>query len=305
MNLPLSKKVKKISTTRSGDLFWGYLMIAPVFLGILIFAIWPIIQSFYLSFTKWGTYGNYKWAGLSNYREMLHDPDLLIAFKNTFIYSALSVPIAIAVSILVAVLLNQKTSGIGMYRTLYFLPVVTMPAATSMVWKWLYNADYGVINYVLSFFHIRGARWLTDPQIALYSIIVVAIWSAVAYNMIIILSGLQGISSTYYEAADMDGAGIFTKFIRITLPLLSPTIFFVTVVSLINTFQAFDLVYMMIGPNSLVIKKTMTIVYLFYEDGFVNNDIGYATTIILLLFFIILIITLIQFKIQKKWVHYE
>jgi multiple sugar transport system permease protein len=296
---------KTVSKTKRNDYFWAYLMIAPTLLGTIIFNIWPLIQSFYLSFTKWGSFGAYTWGGLENYKRLFNEPDLLLALKNTFVFTILSVPLGISLSIIVAVLLNQKIRGVTFYRTLFFLPVVTMPAAVAIVWKWLYNADYGLINYVLSMFSIEGPQWLTDPKIALYSIVLVAIWGAIGYNMVIILSGLQGISPTFYEAAEIDGAGALVKFFRITLPLLSPTLFFVTVMSLINTFQVFELIYMMIGPNSLVIKDTQTMVYLFFEEAFINNDKGYAAAIALFLFIIILMITILQFKLQKKWVHYD
>jgi len=305
-DVKIQKKTKFwLNKQKRGDYFWAYLMIAPTLLGTIIFNIWPLLQSFYLSFTEWGAFGSYSWKGIVNYERLFNEPDLLIALKNTFVFTILSVPLGISLSIIVAVLLNQKIKGVTFYRTLYFLPVVTMPAAVAIVWKWLYNADYGLINYVLSLFSIQGPRWLTDPNLALYSIVLVAVWGAIGYNMVIILSGLQGISTTYYEAADIDGAGMFVKFFKITLPLLSPTLFFVTVMSLINTFQVFELIFMMIGPNSLVIENTQTVVYLFYEEAFINNDKGYAAAIAMALFLIILCVTILQFKLQKKWVHYE
>jgi multiple sugar transport system permease protein len=180
-----------------------------------------------------------------------------------------------------------------------------MPAAVSIVWKWLYNSDYGLINYLLSKVGIHGPGWLTEPRIALYSLVCVAVWGAIGYNMVIILSGLQGIPKTFYEAAEIDGASPILQFFKITLPLLTPTLFFVTVMSLINTFQVFELVYMMVGPNSPVIAETQTLVYLFYKQAFISNDKGYAAAISLFIFVIILLFTILQFKLQKKWVHYE
>ncbi|WP_261381233.1 carbohydrate ABC transporter permease [Paenibacillus cremeus] len=288
-----------------GDLFWGYLMIAPTVLGLAIFHIWPVFQTFYYSFTTWGAFGNYEWSGLNNYETMLTDRLFWISLRNTLVYTCLTIPFGVSLSILAAVLLNQKIRGVTVYRTLYFLPVVTMPAAIAMVWKWLYSADYGLINYLLSVVGIKGPAWLTDPDIALYSMVIVAVWAAIGHNMVIFLSGLQGISSTYYEAASMDGAGPYTKFFRITMPLLTPTIFFVTVISLIGAFQVFDLVFMMIGPDSVVIEHTQSVVFLFYKNAFMLNNKGYAAGIAMVLFVIILIITVIQMKLQKRWVHYE
>ncbi|PLS05349.1 carbohydrate ABC transporter permease [Neobacillus cucumis] len=301
-----AKKTKKLmSKSKRNDYFWAYVMILPTLAGTLIFNIWPLLQSFYLSFTEWGGFGTYTFGGLVNYKRLFHDTELLGALKNTVIFTALSVPLGISISIFVAVLLNQKIRGMTIYRTLYFIPVVTMPAAVAIVWKWLYNSDYGLINYLLRGIGIKGLGWLTDPNIALYSLVCVAVWGAVGYNMVIILSGLQGIPKTFYEAAEIDGATPFVRFFRITLPLLTPTLFFVTVMSLINTFQMFELVYMMVGPNSPVIQETQTLVYLFYKQAFINNDKGYAAAISLFIFVIILIFTILQFRLQKKWVHYE
>jgi multiple sugar transport system permease protein len=281
-------------------------MIAPLMIGLFIFYLWPVFQTFYFSFTKWGAFGKYKWTGLTNYERLLHDPDLGRALLNTVVYILLSVPGSLILAILVAVLLNQKIRGVGIYRTLYYLPAVTMPAAIAMVWRWLYNGDYGLINYLLSLFGLlHGPRWISDPAIALYSIILVAIWGAIGSNMILFLAGLQGIPRVYYEAASIDGAGTLQRFFRVTLPLLSPTIFFALVTSLIGAFQVFDLIFLMTGPNSPAIDATKTIVYLFYQNAFISNDKGYAAAIAVLLFVIILIITLVQFRLQKRWVHYS
>ncbi len=299
-------KIPSLSKTRKrSDYFWAYCMIAPTMIGLTIFYLWPIIQTIYFSFTEWGAFGQYEWTGLDNYRRMLEDSNLLQSFKNTGIYIIFTVPIGIFLSILIAVLLNQKIKGKSVYRTLYFLPVITMPAAIAMVWRWLYNSDYGLLNYLLSIFGIKGPQWVSDPKIALYSIIVVAIWSGLGYNMVIFLSGLQGIPKTYYEAAEIDGAGPIRVFFKITLPLLSPVIFFVTIMSFIGAFQVFDLIFMMIGKSSTALENTQSIVYLFYQHAFVLNDKGYAAAIAVLLLIIILIITAIQMVLQKKWVHYD
>lgn len=299
-------KVKSYTVTQKrSDYFWAYLMIAPTMLGLFIFYLWPIIQNFYFSFTEWGAFGQYAWTGLNNYKRMLTDANLLQSFKNTGIYIIFTVPIGIFLSIVVAVLLNQKIRGRSIYRVLYFLPVVTMPAAIAMVWKWIYNADYGVLNYLLSLIGIKGPQWVSDPKIALFSVILVAIWGGIGYNMIFILSGLQGIPRSYYEAAEIDGAGPITVFFKITLPLLSPVIFFVTITNLIGAFQVFDLIFMMIGNGSTALENTQSIVYLFYQHAFVLNDKGYAAAIAVLLLIVILIITAIQMVLQKKWVHYD
>jgi multiple sugar transport system permease protein len=292
------------------DAIWGYLMIAPLMLGLFVFYLWPVCQTFYFSFTEWGAFGKYHWSGLSNYQQLFSDPQLLEALRNTLIFTVISVPVGIMVSILVAVLLNQKIRGVGIYRTLYFLPAVTMPAAIALVWKWLYNGDFGLINYLLSLVHIQGPRWVSDPHLALYSLTLVAIWSSIGNTMVLFLAGLQGIPATYYEAASLDGANASQRFWRITLPLLSPTIFFASVIALIQAFQVFDLIFLMFGTTSgvttnLAIESTQTVVYLFYKNAFILGDKGYAAAISMLLFVIILCVTAIQFRLQRRWVHYS
>lgn len=274
-------------------------------IGLLIFYIWPVFQTIFFSFTQWGAFGKYKLNGLANYQSLLHDPELGRALLNTLIYTVLSVGGGVVLSLFFAVLLNQKIRGVGVYRTLYFLPVVTIPAAIAVIWRWLYNGDYGLINYILGLVHIEGTSWLTDVHTALYAVILVAIWGAVGNNMVLFLAGLQSIPRTYIEAASIDGAGPIRKFLHVTLPLLTPTIFFVTVTSLIGAFQVFDLIFLMFGQNSPALPAGETIVYLFYQHAFIDNDKGYASAIAVFLFFIILLVTIVQLKLQKRWVHYD
>lgn len=302
---PNTKVIKPKSSMKRSDYFWAYVMIAPTILGLLIFYLWPIVQTIYFSFTEWGAFGTYEWIGIENYKKMLTDENLVKSFKNTLIYTILTVPVGIFISIIVAVLLNQNIKGKSIYRTLYFLPVITMPAAIAMVWKWLYNSEFGLLNYALSSFGIKGPSWVTDPDIALYSVVIVAIWSGIGYNMVIFLSGLQNIPRTYYEAAIIDGAGPTKLFFKITMPLLSPVIFFVSIISLIGAFQVFDLIFMMINSNGTAIENTQSVVYLFYQNAFVMNDKGYAAAIAVILLLIILIVTVVQMVLQKKWVHYD
>jgi multiple sugar transport system permease protein len=292
-------------TQKSKDYFWAYVFILPTLVGLMVFNIGPLLYSFYVSFLDWGGFGQYEWGGWMNYERLVHDPDFWRALKNTILFTVVAVPFKIGFSLLVAVLLNQQIRGVAIYRTLYFLPVVTMPTAVGLVWKWLYNADYGLINYFLSFVGIQGQAWLVNPDLALYSVIAVAVWTAIGTNMIIILAGLQGISSSYYEAADIDGANALSKFLRITVPLLTPTLFFVTIVAVMGTLQTFELIFIMIGPQSFLIDETQTLVYFFFSEAFVKNDKGYGAAVALVLFVLILFITMIQMKLQKKWVHYE
>ena len=292
------------------DAFWGYAMIAPGLIGMLIFYIWPMLQTFYFSFTEWGPFGDAVWTGLANYRALFSGPEFLMALRNTLVYTVLSVSITEAIALVLAVLLNQKLRGMSVYRTLYFIPVVTMPVAIGLVWRWLYNSDYGIINYLLSLVGIQGANWLSDPDLALYAIVVADVWSGLGYALVLFLAGLQTIPAEYYDAASVDGAGPLVKFFRITLPLLSPTVFFVTVISLINSLQVFDLIFVMISngrsaSTSPVIDQTQSLVYLFYKNTFVINEQGEGAAVVLTLFIIIVLITLVQFRLQRRWVHYE
>lgn len=300
-----TRHVNHLSNKRLNDWMWAYLMIFPTTAGLFVFYIYPFFQSFFYSFTDLGSFGQYAWVGLQNYVRLLGDTEVWQALLNTVIYTVLSVPVGICLSIFIAALLNSQIKGLGTYRTLYFLPAVTMPVAIAMVWRWLYNMDYGLINSILERFSIEGRAWISDPKFALYSVIIVAIWSTVGYNMVIILAGMQQCSRTYYEAAEIDGAGTITKFFKITIPLITPTLFFVTVMSLIRAFQVFDTIYLMIERNSTALERTQSLVYLYYRNAFILHEKGYASANVMVLFVIILIITYIQFKSQNKWVHYE
>ncbi len=298
------KRRKKISEKEKSNWFWGYLMILPTVGGLAVFYIWAFLKNLYYSFTDLGSFGNYKWIGLANYKRLLSDPTIPKALSNTFKYTLISVPLSIGIAIFIAVLLNSKIKGLTVYRTLYFLPAVTMPAAIAMMWKWLYNGQYGLINQVLVKLGLEGHAWIADPKYAMGALIIVGIWSSLGMNIIYFLAGLQGIPKMYYEAADIDGAGPIRKFFSITLPLLSPTVFFVLIMSLIGALQMFDLIFLMISKSSMAIDSTMSIVYVFYQNAFEFLDKGYASAISILLFIIVLIITAIQLKLQKKWVNY-
>ncbi|MGW0479261.1 carbohydrate ABC transporter permease [Nonomuraea sp. NPDC003214] len=284
---------------------WGYLLIAPMALGLGVFYLWPIAQTLYLSFTESGVFGGHTWVGTDNFTELLGDDQMRGALGNTLLYAVL-VLAGVPVAIVVAALLNVPgLRGMSVYRTLYFLPVVTMPAAVGLTWRYLFNGDFGAINHFLGGLGIDGPYWVGDPDFAIYAIAIVGVWSSVGYNAVLFLAGLQGIPRQYYEAASMDGAGRLRQFFRITLPLLTPTTFFVLVITMINALQVFDLVYLMIDLNSPALNGSRTIVYLFFEKGFVQNQRGLAAAIAVVLLGLILVLTAIQFRLQKKWVHYE
>lgn len=290
---------------RVDNSLWALLFIGPTAAGLGVFYVWPAVQTFYYSFTAWGAFGGHAWNGLANYSALLQDLDVKAAFVNTFWFALLGL-LGLPVSLVLAAVLNQKgRRGVSIYRTLMFLPVVTMPAAVAIIWRWLYSGDYGIINFLLRRVGIQGAFWISDPHTALLAVAAVGIWSTVGYNMVILMAGLQAISPHYYEAAAMDGAGPVRQFFSITIPLLSPSLFFVTVLSVIGSLQTFDLVYVMIGQTNPALPQTRTVVYLFYQKAFIENDRGYAAALAFILLLVIMAVTAVQFRLQKRWVHYE
>lgn len=292
------KKFKRKET------FWGLLFVFPTMLGLFLLNIKPTFETILLSFKKSSGLGAAKWIGLENYQKLVNDPEIPLAVWNTVKYSIIVVPGIIIISLVVAVLLNQKIKGRSFYRVLYFLPVVAAPAAVAMVWKWLYNSEYGLINYLLSFVGIQGPEWLTNPKFSIAAIAIVGIWGSIGNNMIILLAGLQEIPKDYYESASLDGASGIRQFFSITLPLVSPTLFFVLITTVIGSLQVFDVIFMMFDPQGTVIPHTQTLVFMFYKYSFMLSERGYGAAIVVLLLLIIIGITFIQMKLQKRWVHY-
>ncbi|WP_136023798.1 carbohydrate ABC transporter permease [Microbacterium sp. K27] len=302
---PQSPGTRRRRRSPGASPWWALVFLGPTALGIAAFYLWPTVRTLIISFTKSGPFGGAEWVGIENYTRLFQDPELIGALRNTAIYTIIAL-IGIPLAVGIAALLNTAgLKGRSAYRTLYFIPVVTMPAAIALVWRMIYNGDYGVLNAALGAVGIESRSWLTDPNTALIAIAVVGIWAGLGTNIVIFLAGLQGIPDTIMEAADLDGAGPVRKFFSITIPLLSPSIFFVSVISVIGALQVFDLIYMMLGRSNPAMPNTRTVVYLFYEAGFLDNDRGYAAAIAFLLLVIILILTIVQFRLQKKWVHYE
>lgn len=287
------------------EALWAYLFLAPLLLGLGVFYYFATVQNIYYSFTNLGPFGKPNFIGLRNYQRLFADEKFYQALLHTIKYVVVSVPTIVVCSTLLAALLNTKIKGRDLYRTLIFIPAVTMPAAIGLLWRWLYNYEYGLINMLFRTVGLKPVAWLSDTRIVLYAVAVVLVWSMVSSQMIIVLAGLQGISPTYYEAAEIDGAGKFHQFFFITLPLLTPTLFFITIISSINVFQIFDFIFLMIDPRALSMQYAMSLVYYFFDRAFIVNERGYAAAISLALFVIILAVTLVQFRLQKKWVHYE
>ncbi|MBB6734668.1 carbohydrate ABC transporter permease [Cohnella zeiphila] len=281
---------------------WAYVMIAPTLLGTVLFWSWPAVYSIYLSFLKSENFGLVNhWVGFANYEKLFKDHEFWRNLRNTLYYTVLFVPLTLVLSTFFAVLLNAKIRGLSAYRVIFFLPQVTMPAAAAMVWVVLFARDYGLINYVLG----THVAWISDAKFAMYALVIVGVWGAIGFNMLLILAGLQGIPRALYEAAEIDGAVRFRKFRYITLPLLTPTLFFTSVVLMIGATQIFDSIYLLIGKTNVALPAVRSLVYAYYQNAFVYYDQNYGAAIVDVLLVINLVLTGLQFAFQKKWVNYD
>ncbi len=294
-------KKGKISTAAKREQTWGYLMIAPTIIGLIVLNVWPFIQTIYASFCKHLGFGHYKFVGLENYINMFQNADFWRATGNTLIFCVLTVPVGIFISLLVAILLNAKVKFKGGFRTIFFLPMVCAPAAVTMVWRWIFNSEYGILNQIFGS-HIA---WITDPKVALISCAIVAVWSAIGYDAVLLLSGLQNISKSYYEAASIDGASKITQFFKITLPMVSPTLFVTMIMRLMTSLKVYDLIYMMVEETNPALTSVQSLIYLFYRESFVAGSRGSGSAIAVWTVLIIGVATVFQFIGQKKWVNYE
>ena len=287
------------------EALWGYLMIAPVIIGLALFFYYALGTSLYISMTKWDVLTTPEWVGFGNYAHLLGDPIFKKALWNTAYYTLLSVPIGLIVSLLLALALNTKIRYRDVYRLIFFLPVLTMPIAIAVVWRWIYNPDFGLLNQFLRTFGVPRIKWLTDATWAIPALTIFSVWAGSGYGMVIFLAGLQNIPREYYEAAEVDGATRWQLIRYVTLPLLTPTIFFNLVTSLIGACQVFDVIYGLYSTNgSKAPEYVRSIVYIIYDEGFHFFRMGNASAAAWILFIIILIVTIIQLRVQKRWVHY-
>lgn len=294
--------VKKMTKRERNEFLWGWAFLLPTAIGLIVLNLIPMFRTLFQSFYKTGDFGRGNvFIGWRNYEKLLADKDVWQALYNTVKYVVVEVPFSIAIALVIAVLLNAKIKGRTVYRTIFFLPMIAAPAAIAMVWRWLYNSQFGLLNNVFG----TDISWISNPNIAIYSIAVIGIWSVLGYNVVIFLAGLQEIPRDYYEAAEIDGVSPIGAFFHITIPLLSPSIFFVSVTRMIAALQVFDLIYMVMDKTNPAIEKTQSLVFLFYDYTFVYNNKGYGATIAMLLLVVILIVTIFQLVAQKKWVHYN
>lgn len=296
---------QKMTLAEKREAAWGWAFIIPTMLGLLILNFYPIFDTIYQSFFKTGDFGlGNVFIGLKNYQDLLFGTgkaELWQSLWNTIKYALIEVPFSVVISIVLAVFLNRKMKGRSIYRTIFFLPMVCAPAAVAMVWKWLYNQQFGLLNNV---FHTNVA-WISNPNIAWICIGIIGVWSIIGYNMVLFLGGLQEIPGDYYEAARIDGASGVRQFFSITMPLLSPTTFFIVQTRIIGALTIFDLMFMVMDKTNQALNKTQSIVYLFYQYSFTNGNKGVGAAIVVILLVFIMILTVILQKLEKKLVYHN
>ena len=298
----MKNPVKKRSAAAKNEARWAWAFILPTMLGLIILNFYPVIDTVYQSFCKTGDFGKGNiWVGLDNYKTVLANSETWQSLWNTIKYAVIEVPFGVIIALVLAVFLNKKLKGTSAFRTIFFLPMVCAPAAVAMVWKWLYNQQFGLLNNI---FHTNIA-WISNPHIAWISIGIIGVWSVIGYNMVLFISGLQEIPGDYYEAAAIDGATGVRQFFHITVPLLSPTTFFIVQTRLIGALTVFDLMFMVMDKTNVALQKTQSIVYLFYTYAFTNGNKGYGATIVVVLVVFIMIVTFIMQRAEKKLVFYN
>lgn len=275
------------------------IFLLPAFIGTFVFIVIPVFFSFVLSFCEWDLLSPIKFLGLQNYKNLLINPAFLLIIKNTFVFAISVAIIGITVPLVLAAVINTKIRGSEFFKTAYFLPFITPMIVAAIVWEWIFDPNNGLLNYILRS-HIN---WLYDTHTAMIALIIVSSWKLIGYNMVIFLSGFSGINQNVYEAAKIDGANPLQTFFKITLPLLSPTIFFVLVITTISSFQIFDLIYLMTQGGPM--ESTNVLVYWIYKNAFEFFNIGEASAGAYILFLIVLLLTIVQWKTRKKWVFNE
>lgn len=281
----------------------AYLFLTPSFAAFLVFVLVPVVIGFGLSFFQWDLVSAVRFVGLENWNHLLARKDVMISFFNTIWIVALSLPLTVVIGLALALLVHKLPFGKVVFRSAFFAPSVTSLVAMSIIWRNMYATDTGLLNYLMGWFGVSPIGWLDNSTSALISAVVFGVWHSAGYNMLIFLAGLQGIDETYYEAARVDGAGAFRTLWSITLPLLTPTLFFIVITTVINGLQTFESVYLLTGGGPGY--ATTTLVYSVVNAAFTAFDTGLAASISVLLFLLVMIATIIQWKFQNRWVHYN
>jgi multiple sugar transport system permease protein len=295
-NIAVKQKYKK------GDFLSAMLFLSPTLVIFTAFILFPVFFSFYLSFHSWNMFsGDTTFVGLENYSRMIQDAEFWQVLGNTAVYTFGTIPINMALSLWVAYLLNKKLKGKKFLRTAFFAPVIISPVAAAVIWRWMYDPNFGLVNYLISFLGIGSINWLNEPTAAMFALIIMGVWKTFGINMILFSAGLQGIPDNYYEAAELDGAGKWAKFYHITIPMLAPTTFFIMIMSMISSFQVFDIVYVLTSGGPM--GSTKVLVFYVYEYAFKFFEMGYASAISYFLFAVLFILTMLQVKYMKSKVY--
>lgn len=299
MNLRRLKKAFK------SDCAWAYFLVLPTVLGLVILNIYPLIETVVLSLHKKQSLSGMKYIGLKNYVKLFSDSLTLQATLNTFLYMLYTVPIGILISLILATMLNNDIRFKSGFRGIYFLPIVVAPAAVALVWKWIFNYEFGILNQLLLLFNIKGPFWISTPGVTLVAAAIIGVWSSVGYDLILLLAGLQSIPRNLYEAADIDGVNAWQRFRYITIPQLSPVLFFVTVMRTMSALKQFDTIYLLVDKYNPAFRYTQTLMLQFYIEAFPKHNMGYGAAIATYTFLIIMLITALQFICEKKFVCYK
>jgi multiple sugar transport system permease protein len=299
--MPIATVMPTTSRRERREAWEALLFLSPWIIGFLLFTGGPIVYSLVLSFYRWDIIRPAEFVGLANYRQMGHDPLLAKALANTIVYASMSIPSSVCVALAMALLLNQNVRGLRVFRTIFYLPTLTQGVATYAIWAVVFDPDTGPLNRFLRHFMEHPPKWLLDPAWAKPALVLMSLWS-VGGMMLIFLAGLQDIPRQLYEAAEIDGAGPVRRFFHVTLPMLSPTLFFNLIISTIGAFQVFTSAFVLTegGPS----HATLFYVYHLFNRAFVNFNMGYASALAWLLFAIVLMLTMVQIKLGKRWVHY-
>ncbi|MBX3065469.1 MAG: sugar ABC transporter permease [Anaerolineae bacterium] len=284
---------------------WIGFFLLPGLLGMLLFVVYPIISSGWIALNDWNLLSPPVYVGLENFQKLLADSAFWRALGYTVVFIIIYVPLVFVLGLLLALFLNQRLPGMLLVRTSTFVPVVASWVVVSLIWKWIFNPQFGLVNYALGWFGIQGPAWLFQPATAVVAMVITSVWKDVGYIALLYLGGLQGISETYYEAAKIDGANRWRVFRHITIPLLTPTMFFVAITLLINYFQMFEQVWLMPQRDSAADRQVEVIVTEVVRNAFSYNRMGYASAMSWVLFILIFIITAVQLRLQRRWVYYE
>jgi len=300
--LVAARRRRRWSATRWRDARDGYIFILPWLLGFFIWTAGPMVASISIAFTDWRIVTAPHFVGFANFVALFQDPRIRTSLFNTTVYVVLGVPTHIFFALLAALLLNLKLRGIGIYRTLFYLPYITPLVANSLLWLWIFNTNFGLANWLLTLFHLPAVYWLQDPRIVKESLVIMSWWT-IGGQMVILLAGLQGVPRHLYDAASIDGATRWSRFWNVTFPMLTPSLFFNLTLALIGAFQVFVQSYVITngGPED---SSLFYVLYL-YRVAFQNFDMGYASAMAWLLFLVVLVITLVQFRFANRWVFYE